>query len=84
MAPSAMYVGWYAIVHGYWRWSRPNVVAPVAAKIWGTFISFRYGRIASLCSVPSELKIANTSLSWTRIRVWLTVFDGRYSSSRYS
>ena len=78
MAPSAMYVGWYAIVHGYcWR-SRPNVVPPVATKSCGTSFVFRYGRVASFCSVPSELKIAKTSLSSTRTRVWRTVSDGMY------
>ena len=54
----------------------------VPTKSCGTPSWLRKGRMARLCSVPVELKIAKTPSCWTSRRVSCTVCAGSYASSR--
>ena len=54
----------------------PHLVAPVATKSCGTFLTFMYFWIAELVAVPSELNISRTSSLSTSLRACSTVFGG--------
>jgi len=64
-------------------WSVASFETPLPTNNCGTLRSFRYGRIASACSVPTLLKIASTLSCSTSWRVSEIVFATSNSSSSY-